>query len=137
MRTQIIAFIVLIGFVFSQDGRPFEITVTPRYVDEKRIVVNVQLTNLTNKPLDYLEGFLLERDSSRKLLDEKRVVLTAGMNPRSRQALLRQKVCHTKSVRASLIHTSLSFLNVSFLESPKYLLGIQKQVTFELSNNLK
>ncbi|MBT6018317.1 hypothetical protein HOG81_03790, partial [bacterium] len=66
MRTQIIAFIVLIGFVFSQDGRPFEITVTPRYVDEKRIVVNVQLTNLTNKPLDYLEGFLLERDSSRR-----------------------------------------------------------------------
>ena len=81
MRTQIIAFIVLIGFVFSQDGRPFEITVTPRYVDEKRIVVNVQLTNLTNKPLDYLEGFLLERNSSRKLLDEKRVVLTAGYEP--------------------------------------------------------
>ena len=81
MRTQIIAFIVLIGFVFSQDGRPFEITVTPRYVDEKRIVVNVQLTNLTNKPLDYLEGFLLERNSARKLLDEKRVVLTAGYEP--------------------------------------------------------
>ena len=81
MRRQLIAFIVLTGYVLSQDGRPFEITVTPRYVDEKRIVVNVQLTNLTNKPLDYLEGFLLERSSSRKLLDEKRVVLTAGYEP--------------------------------------------------------
>ena len=81
MRRQLIAFIVLIGYLFSQEGRPFEITVTPRYVDEKRIVVNVQLTNLTNKPLDYLEGFLLERNSSRKLLDEKRVVLTAGYEP--------------------------------------------------------
>ena len=81
MRRQLIAFIVLIGYLFSQEGRPFEITVTPRYVDEKRIVVNVQLTNLTNKPLDYLEGFLLERSSSRKLLDEKRVVLTAGYEP--------------------------------------------------------
>ena len=31
--------------------------------------------------LDYLEGFLLERNSARKLLDEKRVVLTAGYEP--------------------------------------------------------
>ena len=81
MRRQLIEFIVLTGYLLSQEGRPFEITVTPRYVDEKRIVVNVQLTNLTNKPLDYLEGFLLERSSSRKLLDEKRVVLTAGYEP--------------------------------------------------------
>ena len=79
MRRQLIAFIViLMSLSLAQEGRPFEITVTPRYVDEKRIVVNVQLTNLTNKPLDYLEGFLLERNSSRKLLDEKRVILTAG-----------------------------------------------------------
>ena len=81
MRRQLIAVIVLMSLALSQDGRPFEITVTPRYVDEKRIVVNVQLTNLTNKPLDYLEGFLLERSSSRKLLDEKRVVLAAGYEP--------------------------------------------------------
>ena len=80
MRRQLIAFIVLIGYLFSQEGRPFEITVTPRYVDEKRIVVNVQLTNLTNKPLDYLEGFLLERSSSRKLLDEKELFLPLGMS---------------------------------------------------------
>ena len=82
MRRQLIAFIVtLMSLSLAQDGRPFEITVTPRYVDESRIVVNIQLTNLTNKPLDYLEGFLLERNSSRKLLDEKRVVLTAGYEP--------------------------------------------------------
>ena len=81
MRRQLIAIIVLMALAFSQDGRPFEITVTPRYVDESRIVVNVQLTNLTNKPLDYLEGYLLERSSSRKLLQEKRVVLTAGYEP--------------------------------------------------------
>ena len=53
----------------------------PRYVDEKKIVVNIQLTNLTNKPLDYLEGFLVERSSSRKILSEKRLVLTAGYEP--------------------------------------------------------
>ena len=66
MRRQLIAFIVLIGYLFSQEGRPFEITVTPRYVDEKRIVVNVQLTNLTNKPLDYLEGFLIRKKFFKK-----------------------------------------------------------------------
>jgi len=81
MYRLIIASILLSGLILSQDTRPFEITVTPRYVDETKIVVNVQLTNLTNKPLDYLEGFLLERSSSRKLLDEKRVVLTAGYEP--------------------------------------------------------
>ena len=81
MYRLIIASILLSGLILSQDTRPFEITVTPRYVDETKIVVNVQLTNLTNKPLDYLEGFLLERSASRKLLDEKRVVLTAGYEP--------------------------------------------------------
>ena len=129
MRRQLIAFIVLIGYLFSQEGRPFEITVTPRYVDEKRIVVNVQLTNLTNKPLDYLEGFLLERSSSRKLLDEKRVVLTAGYEPSLETGSLLQRVCLMRSVRVNPIHMSLLYQSLSFLESRKYLLGIQRLVT--------
>ena len=72
MRRHLIVLIVLVGVLYAQDDRPFEINVVPRYVDEKRIVVNIQLTNLTNKPLDYLEGFLIERSSSRKILSEKR-----------------------------------------------------------------
>ena len=81
MRRHLIVLLVLAGILYSQDDRPFEINVVPRYVDEKKIVVNIQLTNLTNKPLDYLEGFLVERSSSRKILSEKRLVLTAGYEP--------------------------------------------------------
>ena len=81
MHRQLFALIVLVGVLYPQDERPFEIDVVPRYVNEKRIVVNIQLTNLTNKPLDYLEGFLVERSTSRKILSEKRLVLTAGYEP--------------------------------------------------------
>ena len=81
MRRHLIVLMVLAGILYSQDDRPFEINVVPRYVDEKKIVVNIQLTNLTNKPLDYLEGFLVERSTSRKILSEKRLVLTAGYEP--------------------------------------------------------
>ena len=71
MRRHLIVLIVLVGVLYAQDDRPFEINVVPRYVDEKRIVVNIQLTNVTNKSLDYLEGFLIERNSSRKIISEK------------------------------------------------------------------
>lgn len=81
MHRQLFALIVLVGVLYPQDERPFEIDVVPRYVNEKRIVVNIQLTNLTNKSLDYLEGFIIERSSTRKLLSEKRLVLTAGYEP--------------------------------------------------------
>ena len=81
MHRHLIVLMVLAGILYSQDDRPFEINVVPRYVDEKKIVVNIQLTNLTNKPLDYLEGFLVERSTSRKILSEKRLVLTAGYEP--------------------------------------------------------
>ena len=81
MRRHLIVLIVLVGVLYAQDDRPFEINVVPRYVDEKRIVVNIQLTNVTNKSLDYLEGFLIERNSSRKIISEKRMVLTAGYEP--------------------------------------------------------
>tara|TARA_B110000444_G_scaffold257191_1_gene295130 strand:- start:583 stop:984 length:402 start_codon:yes stop_codon:yes gene_type:complete len=81
MRKYIFLIILILSSVKAQDGRPFEINLTPRYVEELKVVVNVQLTNLTNKPLDYLEGFLIERTSSRKLVSEKRVILTAGYEP--------------------------------------------------------
>ena len=81
MRKYILLIILILSSLIAQDGRPFEISLTPRYVEELKVVVNVQLTNLTNKPLDYLEGFLIERTSSRKLVSEKRVILTAGYEP--------------------------------------------------------
>jgi len=44
MHRQLFALIVLVGVLYPQDERPFEIDVVPRYVNEKRIVVNIQLT---------------------------------------------------------------------------------------------
>ena len=38
-------------------------------------MVNIQITNLMDKPLDYVEGFVIEKDPKNDLIDEKRLVL--------------------------------------------------------------
>ena len=60
---------------------PFEIDLRTRLVNDSRTMVNIQITNLMDKPLDYVEGFVIEKDVSKNLIDEKRLVLIYGYEP--------------------------------------------------------
>ena len=75
-------FTVIITFLLSvltaQVTIPFELELRTRLVNDNRTMVNIQITNLMDKPLDYVEGFVLEKDFNKNLIDEKRLVLIYG-----------------------------------------------------------
>ena len=81
MRRTIILLISLTAITIAQIDKPFQIDLKTRIVNNSITLVNIQITNLTNKPLDYVEGFVSEIDSDKKLLDEKRMVLLYGYEP--------------------------------------------------------
>ena len=60
---------------------PFELELRTRLVNNDRTMVNIQITNMMDKPLDYVEGFVLEKDFNKNLIDEKRLVLIYGYEP--------------------------------------------------------
>ena len=60
---------------------PFELDLRTRLVNDSRTMVNIQITNLMDKPLDYVEGFIIEKDVNKNLIDEKRLVLIYGYEP--------------------------------------------------------
>ena len=74
--TLIITF--LLSVLTAQVTVPFEIELRTRLVNDDRTMVNIQITNLMDKPLDYVEGFVLEKDFNKNLIDEKRLVLIYG-----------------------------------------------------------
>ena len=74
----IITIFISISFVTSQNNKPFELDIRTRLVNDSRTMVNIQITNLMDKPLDYVEGFVIEKDSDKNLVDEKRIVLVYG-----------------------------------------------------------
>ena len=74
--------LVLIPFFsFAQKANPFSIELRPRVIDNAKILVNIEITNHLNRPIDYLEGFLSEYSSKGVLLNEKRVVLLYSYEP--------------------------------------------------------
>ena len=77
----IITIFISISFVTSQNNKPFELDIRTRLVNDSRTMVNIQITNLMDKPLDYVEGFVIEKDSDKNLIDEKRIVLVYGYEP--------------------------------------------------------
>ena len=77
--TLIITF--LLSVLKAQVSAPFELELRTRIVNDDRTMVNIQITNLLDKPLDYVEGFVLEKDSKKELIDEKRLVLIYGYEP--------------------------------------------------------
>ena len=81
MRKVIIFIITLTAITIAQIDIPFEIDLKTRLVNNSITLVNIQITNLTNKPLDYVEGFVREINSDKKLVDEKRIVLLYGYEP--------------------------------------------------------
>ena len=81
MRKVIIFIITLTAITIAQMDKPFEIDLKTRIVNDSITLVNIQITNLIDKPLDYVEGFVREIDSNKKLVDEKRMVLLYGYEP--------------------------------------------------------
>ena len=71
----------LLSVLTAQVTVPFEIELRTRLVNDDRTMVNIQITNLMDKPLDYVEGFVLEKDADKDLIDEKRLVLIYGYEP--------------------------------------------------------
>ena len=65
----------------AQVNMPFDIDLRSRLVNDSIKMVNIQITNLMDKPLDYVEGFIIEKDVNKNLIDEKRLVLIYGYEP--------------------------------------------------------
>ena len=74
-------FILIPFFTFAQKSDPFSIDLRPRVIDNAKIIVNIEITNHLNRPIDYLEGFLSEYSSKGVFLNEKRVVLLYSYEP--------------------------------------------------------
>ena len=74
-------FILIPVFGFAQKANPFSIDIRPRVIDNAKIIVNIEITNHLNRPIDYLEGFLSEYSSKGVFLNEKRVVLLYSYEP--------------------------------------------------------
>ena len=74
-------FILIPFFGFAQKADPFSIELRPRVIDNAKVIVNIEITNHLNRPIDYLEGFLSEYSSKGVLLNEKRVVLLYSYEP--------------------------------------------------------
>ena len=77
--TAIITF--LLSVLTAQVTVPFELELRTRLVNGDITMVNIQITNLMDKPLDYVEGFVIEKDFNKNLIDEKRLVLIYGYEP--------------------------------------------------------
>ena len=71
----------LLSVLTAQEIAPFELELRTRLVNDDKTMVNIQITNLMDKPLDYVEGFVIEKDFNKDLVDEKRVVLIYGYEP--------------------------------------------------------
>ena len=81
MRKVIIFIITLTAITLAQVEIPFELDLKTRIVNDSITLVNVQITNLIDKPLDYVEGFVREVNSNKELINEKRMVLIYGYEP--------------------------------------------------------
>ena len=71
----------LLSVLTAQVTAPFELELRTRLVNNVRTMVNIQITNLMSKPLDYVEGFVLEKNFNKDIIDEKRLVLIYGYEP--------------------------------------------------------
>jgi len=71
----------LLSVLTAQVTAPFELELRTRLVNNERTMVNIQITNLMDKPVDYVEGFVLEKNFNKDLIDEKRIVLIYGYEP--------------------------------------------------------
>ena len=79
---KVIKFIVIITIItICQAEIPFTIDLKTRIINNSRTLINIQITNLIDKPLDYMEGFIKEVNSDNELINEKRIVVLYGYEP--------------------------------------------------------
>ena len=79
---KVIKFIVFIAITtICQAETPFTIDLKTRIINNSRTLINIQITNLIDKPLDYMEGFIKEVNSENELINEKRIVILYGYEP--------------------------------------------------------
>jgi len=79
---KVIKFIVFIAIItICQAETPFTIDLKTRIINNTRTLINIQITNLIDKPLDYMEGFIKEVNSENELINEKRIVILYGYEP--------------------------------------------------------
>ena len=71
----------LLSVLTAQIKVPFELELRTRLVNDYRTMFNIKITNMLDKPLDYVEGFVIEKDFNKNLIDEKRLVLIYGYEP--------------------------------------------------------
>ena len=77
-----IATVIIVSCALTAQVKiPFELDLRTRLVNDSRTMVNIQITNLMDKPLDYVEGFVIEKDINKNLINEKRLVLIYGYEP--------------------------------------------------------
>ena len=81
MRKIIIFIVILTAIALCQEEIPFEIDLKTRIVNDSITLVNIQIKNLIDKPLDYVEGFIRELNSKKEMINEKRMVLLYGYEP--------------------------------------------------------
>tara|TARA_S200000501_G_scaffold316092_1_gene308751 strand:+ start:103 stop:507 length:405 start_codon:yes stop_codon:yes gene_type:complete len=81
MQKFIATIIIFSCSLTAQVKIPFELDLRTRLVNDSRTMVNIQITNLMDKPLDYVEGFVIEKDINKNLINEKRLVLIYGYEP--------------------------------------------------------
>jgi len=79
---KVIKIIVIIAIITTAQGEtPFNIDLKTRIINNSRTLINIQITNLIDKPLDYMEGFIKEVNSENELINEKRIVILYGYEP--------------------------------------------------------
>ena len=74
-------FTLLSFSISAQKVDPFSIELRPRVIDNAKVLVNIEITNHLNQPIDYLEGFLSEYSSKGMLQSEKKIVLLYSYEP--------------------------------------------------------
>ena len=79
---KVIKIIVIIAIItIAQGETPFNIDLKTRIINNSRTLINIQITNLIDKPLDYMEGFIKEVNTENELINEKRIVVLYGYEP--------------------------------------------------------
>tara|TARA_B110000444_G_C18522354_1_gene447251 strand:+ start:253 stop:660 length:408 start_codon:yes stop_codon:yes gene_type:complete len=83
MTIKKLTLLILISFLkaYANNPRPFNIDLKTRLVNDKKLIVNVQLTSFSKRPIDYLEGFLQIINTDNEIIKEHRMVILYGYEP--------------------------------------------------------
>ena len=80
IKKYIFSLLILFSSLFAIE-KPFLIEVRPRLIDGAKVIVNVEVENGLKKPIEYLEGFILESESEGNLINEKKIILLHEYEP--------------------------------------------------------